>query len=127
MEIILIDDDQPPEYPSPAEVGKAVMVAGTLCTNNSSGGTEILKHNGTQCIVTKAFWDYETGWRYHGHVEDTAAIEAFREQATTGLTPESYREKYPNNPDLYERAKKAAKEFDPGYVYFSEHDLDKRG
>lgn len=126
MEIILIDDNQPPEYPSPAELGESVLVTGTLCTNNTSGGTEILKHNGTQCVVTKAFWDYETGWRYHGRVEDAAALKTFREQATTGFTPDHYREKYPNNPDLYERAKKASEDFDPGYVYFSEHDLDKR-
>ncbi|MBY3433616.1 hypothetical protein HFN89_05585 [Rhizobium laguerreae] len=126
MEIILIDDDQPPEYPSPAEVGESVLVTGTLCTSNTSGGTEILKHNGTPCVVTKAFWDYETGWRYHGRVEDAAALEVFRAQATTAFTPEHYLKEYPNNPDLYERAKKAAKDFDPGHVYFSEHDLDKR-
>ncbi|MCS4089264.1 hypothetical protein [Rhizobium sp. BK176] len=127
MEIILIDDNQPTEYPSPAALGESVLVTGTLCTNNTSGGTAILEHAGTQCVVTKAFWDYETGWRYHGRVDDAAALDAFREQATTRFTPESYREKYPNNPDLYERAKKAADEFDPGYVYFSEHDLAKRG
>lgn len=126
MEIILIDDDQTPEYPSPAEVGEVVVVTGTLCNKNDVGGTTILEHDGVSCIVTKSFWDYETGWRFHGRVEDAAAAEVFRQQATTGFKPEEYREKYPANPKLYEDVKKAAEEFDPAYVYFSEHDFARR-
>lgn len=126
MEIILVEDDDTPEYPNPAEVGASVLVTGTLCTNNSVGGTEVLKHSGTQCTVTKAFWDYETGWRYHGRVEDAASIEEFRKQSTSEFTPEYYREKHPENPSLYERVLKASERFDPGYVYFSEHDFEKR-
>jgi len=123
MDIIPVEDDDTPDYPSPVAVGDTVTVSGTLTTRNSVGGTETLEHAGTECTVTKAFWDYEAGWRYHGRVADTAATEEFRRQATCEFTPESYRELYPNQPHLYERAKSALEKFDPGYVFFSEHDL----
>lgn len=123
MEIMLITDDMPPEYPSPVEVGETVFVSGTLCNTNTSGGTTILEHSGATCVVTKSFWDYETGWRFHGRVVDEANVQSFREQSTTRFTPEYYKEKYPTSPSLYEDAKKASEAFDPGYVYFSEHDL----
>lgn len=120
------EDFEMPDYPSPVEVGDTVTVHGTLCTNNSVGGTEILEHDGIECRVTKAFWDYETGWRFHGRVVDPAAVEDFRVQATSEFTPEFYREKYPNQPEHYERVKVAFENFDPGHVYFSEHDLAPR-
>ncbi|MCZ7861043.1 hypothetical protein O9X98_06455 [Agrobacterium salinitolerans] len=125
MDIILIDDETP-EYPSPAEVGEAVVVTGTLCNTNSAGGTTILKHDGVRCVVTKAFWDYETGWHYHGRVEGEADVEAFRAQSTSVFTPGHFKEKFPNNPNLYEEAVKACETFDPGYVYFSEHDFARK-
>ena len=81
MRITLVDDDQTPEYPSPAAVGDVV---------------------------------------------DEDATEAFRGQATSSFTPEHYREKYPENSQLYEDAVKAAREFDPGYVYFREHDIARK-
>jgi len=112
-----------PEYPSPYAVGETVSVAGTLVTNSSVGGTVLLEHDGVECTITKAFWDYEVGWRYHGTVIDRELVEAFRVQATSEFTPEDYREKYPNNPDLYESAVAAAAKFDPSYVYFCEHDV----
>lgn len=119
-------DFETPEYESPADVGDSVLVTGTLCTNNSVGGTEILEHEETTCVVTKKFWDYETGWRYHGRVVDDASIESFRAQSTSEFTPDDYREKYPDQLHLYESAKAALEKFDPSYVYFSEHDLAAR-
>jgi len=112
-----------PDYPAPCRVGETVLVTGTLCSTNSVGGTEMLQHGGTECVVRKAFWDYETGWRFHGRVVDEAATEEFRRQATCEFTPDHYREKYPTQPQLYERVKAAHDAFDPGYVFFSEHDL----
>lgn len=127
-EEFIIEDDfiEDPEYPSPIKDGDVVTVHGTLCNTNSSGGTTILKHDGVECRVTKSFWDYETGWGYHGRVVDRASIEDFRAQSLTEFDPEYYRATYPNQPEHYERAKAAHEGFDPGYVYFSEHDLSPR-
>lgn len=122
-DFIIEDDFEEPEYPSPAEVGDTVTVTGTLTTVNSSGGTESLKHDGVECVVTKAFWDYEAGWRFHGRVVDEAKLEDFRAQATSEYTPDYWKEKYPDQPHHYERSKAALESFDPGYVYFSEHSL----
>lgn len=117
-----IPEDEP-DYPAPCNDGDTVLVTGTLCNSNSNGGTTILQHGGTECVVTKSFWDYETGWRFHGRVADEEAADDFRRQSTSEYTPEYYREKYPDQPEHYERVKAANEAFDPGYVYFSEHDL----
>ncbi|NTF23490.1 hypothetical protein G6L37_34535 [Agrobacterium rubi] len=97
-----IPEDEP-EYPAPCAVGDVVNVTGTFCNSNSVGGTEILEHAGTDCVVTKSFWDYKAGWRFHGRVVEEDAIEDFRRQATAEFGAEQYREKYPNQPEQYER------------------------
>jgi hypothetical protein len=127
-EDFIIEEDflEDPEYPSPISDGNVVTVHGTLCNTNSCGGTTILKHDGVECQVTKSFWDYETGWGYHGRVVDPDLVEDFRAQSWSDLDPEYYREKYPNQPEHYEGVKAAHEKFDPGYVYFSEHDLAPR-
>ncbi len=112
-----------PSYPCPLDLGEEALVTGTLCVTNSSGGTTIVEHAGMTCRVTKSFWDYECGWRFHGTLVDPADLEEVRRQGTTGIDPEAYREKYPANPELYTSAVEAARSFDPGHIYFSEHDV----
>ena len=112
-----------PAYESPVEVSDEVLVTGTVCATNDVGGTCILKHDGLSCRVTKKFWDYETGWRYHGVALDESAVAEIRRQATTEFTPAHYREKYPDASELIESAERAFAAFDPSKVYFSEHDF----
>lgn len=114
-----------PSYPSPVNVGDRVVVSGTISIINTSGGTTVLDHDGVECQVTKAFWDYEAGWRYHGRVLNVDATDSFREQGDTGIAPEVYREKYPARLDLYKSALTAAETYDPGYVYFCEFDISR--
>lgn len=119
-------DHESPNYDSPAEVGEKVILSasGTVCTHYDSGGTCILRLEGSdlEVTVTKAFWDYETGWRFHGRAEGPI-IEEFRRQATSGYTPEHYRKQYANAPELAADTERAFSEFDPAKVYFSEFDL----
>ncbi len=61
-----------PDYPSPyvanPQTGDMVLVSGYAYTNES-GGTAL--HKGTAKVkLTKGWWDYETGWRYHGRCAD---------------------------------------------------------
>ena len=116
-----------PSHECPIEVGDTVMVRGTISATNDCGGTKILKLPRTPiaCVVTKRYWDHETGWRFHGRVVDLEIVENFRVQTTKGFTADHYREKYPNNPEIAENAAKAARDYDPGKVYFSERDLAK--
>jgi hypothetical protein len=126
MEIIVGDfDKEPPAYPSPVAVGETVRVNGTLSTSGSNGGTVILVHATTECVVTKAFWDYETGWRYWGHVDDPATVATFRQQGDSEYTLEHYAEKYGEASDIYRNVKEGRSKYDPASVRFSEFDIAK--
>jgi hypothetical protein len=126
MDIIIVDDDhEEPEYPSPVAVGDTVTI-GRVSATNDVGGTLLLDDmKDVEAVVTKAFWDYECGWRYHGKLVNEADVEAVRASGTTEWTPEHYKEKFPGIPDLVESVTKAKAEFDPSKVYFSEHELPK--
>ena len=52
-----------PEYANPYPVGSVVKVK-SYCFNNKAGGTEMVNESAL-CKITKAWWDYECGWRYH--------------------------------------------------------------
>lgn len=125
MKIIMITDEEAdmPTHPAPAEVNDEVLVTGTLCAHNDVGGTEILKHAGVMVRVTRSFWDYETGWRFVGKIDDESIVALVRQQATTGIDVEDYRTKYPTAVELIASAEKARAEFDPSVVYFSEGDF----
>ena len=110
-------------YEPPADVGDAVFVTGMATVVNSTGGTTTLRHDGLACEVTRAWWDYETGWRFAGRISDADAVASAREQSTSAHDADHYRRTFPNNPGLAQRAEKAAAEYDPSVVYFSEHDL----
>jgi hypothetical protein len=114
---------QQAHYTCPCKEGEEIQVSGTLCVTNDVGGTTILDLPEELTVtVTKAFWDYETGWRFHGRASGPV-LEVIRQQATTGYTADHYREKYPGNPQLAIDAEKAAREFDPSKIYFSEFDI----
>lgn len=74
--------------------------------------------------VISGYYDYETGYRYKGKISNERLLEEFRKIGTTGYTPEHYK-KYENK-KLYEDTKKAAEEYDPSIVYFSEFDVIKK-
>ncbi len=84
-------DFEKPTHDQPVQVGEVVDVVGLICNRNDVGGTTILENPGVECRVEKAFWDYETGWRFHGRVIDEKVVENFRKQATTGFTPSTIR------------------------------------
>ena len=74
--------------------------------------------------VISGFYDYETGFRYKGKVINDDLIDEFKKLGTTGYTPDDYK-KYEIK-SLYEDAKKAAENYDPSIVYFSEFDVLKK-
>ena len=116
-------DPDTPSYQNPVEVGQEIVVTGTLAVTNSAGGTTIVKHDGILCRVTKAFWDYECGWRYHGTPVDESDLTEIRRQGTADIDLESLRLKYPEATELHDRAAAAQRNFDPAKIYFSEHDV----
>lgn len=124
QEEIIGDDGLPPSHRSPVSVGDEVNIVGMLCASNSSGGTEILKHDGIQCRVTKVMWDYETGWRYHGTPVDPAGLELVRTQTQSQYDPDWYRQNRPDDAEGLARAVAALEKYDPSKVYFSEFDLE---
>ena len=71
--------------------------------------------------VISGAYDYETGYNYKAKVIDDEVIDEFKKIGTTGYVPEDYK-KYKNT-SLYEETKKAAENFDPSIVYFSEFDV----
>ena len=107
----------------PANLGDEVFVTGNLCCTNTIGETEILTHDGVRCRITKAWLDYETGWRFHGEVLDEAAIENIRAQATTEFNLEWYRLNRPSDVLGLFRVEKAIQEFNPAKVFFGERDI----
>jgi len=47
-----------------ATLGDEVVALG-YCYSNLNGGTEIVDNVRIRAKITKAWHDYETGWRYH--------------------------------------------------------------
>jgi len=116
-------DTDEPDYESPHQVGDEVLVTGILTVKNSVGGTESIDHDGVVCKIEKAFWDYETGWRYNGRILSEADIGRARKQSLSSYDAEHYRREYPDQPHLAESAERAAAEYDPSKAYFCEHDI----
>lgn len=48
-----------------AEVGDTVFLSG-YCYSNKHGGTEVVDNESIGAVVTKAWYDEETGYRYWG-------------------------------------------------------------
>jgi hypothetical protein len=115
-----------PKHGCPVEVGARVRVVGTLCLTNTVGGTEAIRGAGMECVVTKAFWDHETGWRFWGSPLEAADLETLRERGTSAFTPDWYRANRPTDAAGLAIAEAAVAAFDPSKVYFSEHDIDRR-
>lgn len=124
---ILIDNENIPAHPSPLKVGDCVLVTGLLYLTNSRGGTEMLRDANIPCTVTKAFWDYETGWIYHGTPTETSDVERLRALGTSEFGPDWQRKNHPNDAAGLAHAVKALAEFDPTKVVFWEHDIKKNG
>lgn len=116
---------QTPAYSSPLKVGDRAMVTGLLCLTNSLGGTAMVENANMPCTVTKAFWDYETGWRFHGTPTEASDVERLRAVGTTEIGPDWYRKNMPNDSTGLALAVKSLEEFDPTKVFFSEHDIKK--
>lgn len=124
---LIIDEPTEPDYPAPFAVGDEVDVSGTLATTNSAGGTEIIRHSGVRCRITKAWWDYETGWRYRGTPLDPKDVSEIRQQATSEYGPAWYRKNRPEDLEGLRRSIEAERAFDPSNVGFSEHDIARPG
>jgi hypothetical protein len=114
-----------PSHPCPVSVGETATVYGTVAVDNDVGGTCLVEHDGAgiETVVTRTFWDYETGWVIHGKVVSDETLAEIRRQATTGLAPEQYRRYETANPGIVARTEQARAGFDPSILKFSEHDL----
>lgn len=113
-----------PAYESPLKIGDNATVYGTIAVDYDVGGTCLVEHDGSgvEVKVTTAFWDYETGWIFHGVVSGPV-LDEIRRQATSGFTAEDYRQYEANNPGIVEQTMEALRKFDPSKLKFSEHDL----
>lgn len=116
-------DPMSPAYASPLNVGDTVLVTGTICIKNSSGGTEMIRDANIVCVVTKGFWDYEAGWRFHGKVPAEADVAVLQASGLTEYGPDWYRANRPDDAAGLAKSEKALAAFDPSKVYFSEHEI----
>lgn len=83
----------------------------------------MVRNANIMCLVTKAFWDYETGWRYHGTPVEASDVEKLRVIGTTKYTPDWYRENRPGDDDGLRNAETGLRNYNPAKVFFSEHDV----
>jgi hypothetical protein len=79
-----------------------------VATRNDVGGTEKIPDGEYDVIVIKAWWDYETGDRYHGQVVKQADVDRIAAATATPYTPKS-------------------REYDPSLVFFSDDVVIKGG
>ncbi len=116
--------DRPPFKVGDVGFFKAIAIQNTV------GGTRLL--NGDQYSpwpgearveITRAWHDYETGWKAAGVLLDADLIEIARAAGTSIYDAEYYRRAYPDHPKLAESAQKAADRFRPEIVYVSQWDL----
>lgn len=117
-----------PSRSAPFDVGDAVFVHGLLAFRSTAGGTETLqlsRNRPIRCRVTKSWWDYETGWRYHGEPLDEEGVERIRRKGTVDIGPDWYRENRPDDKEGLAQAEAALAAFDPRRVFFSEWDAAK--
>lgn len=77
-------DIDEPTHPSPFAIGEDVEVTGLICAKNDVGGTTVVKHAGMTCKVTRAFFDYEVGWRFVAMPTSPADRRLVRSQCATG-------------------------------------------
>jgi hypothetical protein len=106
------------------EIGdRMVAIAGvfSVTVQNDVGGHSALPPGRYRVQITKTFEDYETGRVLHGELQEERDVAAARRSGTTGFTPDHYRRKAPT---LAAAVEKAAREFNPRVVYFSEHNCE---
>lgn len=117
-------DTEGAAYPCPIAVNDEIMLTGMIVATNEVGGSVVIDDQTVRVRCTKAFWDYETGWRFHGELLDKADIERVRAQTTESkFTEAHYREKYPNSPDLWASVAKARAAYNPAKIFFDEDSL----
>jgi len=117
MDFQIIDDTGTPAHRSPAELNDLVVVKKAAATNDA-GGTclLVLPPEGLRVRVSKKFWDYETGWLFHGIIVAEADIDTMKKQTTTGFA---------NVSDMKRSKVGPVGQYDPSKVYFSEHEIDR--
>src|SRR5277367_3738725 len=86
MDFEIIDDTSTPAHRSPAELNDLVVLKKAAATNDV-GGTclLVLPPEGLRVRVSKKFWDYETGWLFHGIIVAEADVDAVKKQTITGF------------------------------------------
>lgn len=98
------------------------LIAKSLSVTNDVGGTTTVQ--GRFLVSVLSSWnDYENGRHYKCKLVNPNDVANVRTKATTGFTPDSYKQYIKVNPDLYYGALKAQKEFDPSIVYVSQFDI----
>lgn len=106
-------------------LGKIVEVTSVTFNNNVGGTVLVDLKEPTKVKITKEWYDYECGWRFHGEVQDKDVIAYLYEKGLVAKSEEyieSYKQ-YKNNPNLYLDSKKAYDNYNPKVVYFSEYDI----
>jgi len=98
------------------------LIVKSLSVTNDVGGTTTVNGRFRVSVLSSSY-DYETGKHYKVRLLDSNDVETVHAKATTGFTPDSYKQYMKVNPDLYYSALKAQKEFDPSLAYVSEFDV----
>ena len=90
------------------EVGDVVIVK-WVAFSNDMGGTEMIEKGiRFKVEVTKSWYDYETGQRYHGRLLEAKDVARVRREGTTGHADQRPADRGP---------------WDPSVVYFGSHDV----
>lgn len=114
-----------------------VVTLGSICfikpnsgyMNNVMGGTEInLQHKGMPALVTKVFWDYETGWIIHGHLIDIEDVRNMDAQLDWSNKPRDEWPEYATEEWIHEQVYGEDKriewaKYDPTKIMFYDTDV----
>ena len=83
-------EEEDPEYPPRWEIGQVLALTGTVYFPNVVGGTARMEVSGLgfSAKIFRRFWDYETGWKFHGRVDAATAELMIDDGLDVAMDPE---------------------------------------
>jgi len=125
LNAILIDPDELELENEVLIEGQKVKVKKFHILNDVGGSKVIYKEDlgnvDIEVLITKTWYDYETGEHARAKLLDENIIKKVRELGKTGYTPEHYK-KYSEK--MYKETLEASKNYDPSIATISEFDLE---